>query len=487
MLSVPANRTLPRRVDSLVASKGPYFVEVEEELRDIKRVNSQGQEEDLKLALSRTICRVEELMALLKEAFKTQTEMQTELTLTKSNLQLALANNEMLEDALKRDASGSARDIGWRRWSAKEQKEREAEEERRRSVDSAGSVDVAHSQKSPIPPHAHSPAIKSPLPRSASVFSPITSDSRFFKFRFGSGSATSATFPASPHINGASTSVSVSATGSPSPNVAAQTHTSHLTSASLPSLVPSYERDKEFEDLTEQLKREREARKKAAAAKDTLEAEIESLSQALFEEANKMVATERRKLAETEDELREACAEREALRSALRLVERQCGSLSADPRMSSQSAPLPRTHSRARSSSSAIAIKSLPSSEPSSPDSELTPDSAQNATSAGTVVATSYPPRPPPLNLVEPDSPLFAPPTPEVMPLTASPDALGIHQPASSLNVPHSPSVGPTRTPSPAPSLPGRFILSPGVPVDYLVTEESPWADVESKSPQPAS
>ena len=44
---------------------------------------------------------------MLKEAYKAQTELQTELTLAKSNLQLALANNEMLEDALKRDGPGT--------------------------------------------------------------------------------------------------------------------------------------------------------------------------------------------------------------------------------------------------------------------------------------------------------------------------------------------------------------------------------------------
>lgn len=67
MLHMPAhlqsgNRNLPRRVDSLANSKGPFFTELEEELLDIKRVNTHGQEEDLKMALSRMICRVEELV-----------------------------------------------------------------------------------------------------------------------------------------------------------------------------------------------------------------------------------------------------------------------------------------------------------------------------------------------------------------------------------------------------------------------------------------
>ena len=79
-----------------------------------------------------------------------------------------------------------------------------------------------------------------------------------------------------------------------------------------------------------------------------------------------MVAAERMKLAETEEELKEANAEKEALRSALRLVERQ--RKEAESRSAS---PLPghefqASHSHKRSSSSAIAIKSLPPSQPSS-------------------------------------------------------------------------------------------------------------------------
>ena len=56
-------RNLPRRSDSLhKVNKTPYFSEVEDELRDIRRVHSQGQEEDLRYALSRTINRIEELV-----------------------------------------------------------------------------------------------------------------------------------------------------------------------------------------------------------------------------------------------------------------------------------------------------------------------------------------------------------------------------------------------------------------------------------------
>jgi hypothetical protein len=51
----------------------------------------------------------------------------------------------------------------------------------------------------------------------------------------------------------------------------------------MPSLVPSTY-TKEIEDLRAQLERERKAKKSVSAEKDALEAELESLSQALFEE-----------------------------------------------------------------------------------------------------------------------------------------------------------------------------------------------------------
>lgn len=188
---------------------------------------------------------------MLKEAYKVQADLQTELTLAKSNLSLALANNEMLEDALKRDG-GNSKDVGWRRMSAKEQRERElAADSRRQSTDSIGSAEV-------VP----SPILNSPNP-------PPTAEPRFFKFRFGSSTPGTQ----SPRMS-----------GSMSPIPSASTHASHLTSASLPSLVPVKDRDKEVEDLTLQLELEKEKHKAAQAAKEALEAELESLSQALFEE-----------------------------------------------------------------------------------------------------------------------------------------------------------------------------------------------------------
>ncbi len=185
----------------------------------------------------------------MKDAYKVQTDLQTELTLAKSNLQLALANNEMLEDALRRDVPGSSKDVGWRRWSAKEQRERELEDMKRRSVDSV------HSIESP----GHSPQPPSVTP----------AEGRFFKFRFG-GSSVPSPFPSSPR--------------NPSSPAINGIQPSHLASASLPSLVPARDMDKELEDLAAELERERKARKASDSAKDALESELESLSQALFEE-----------------------------------------------------------------------------------------------------------------------------------------------------------------------------------------------------------
>ncbi|KZT10581.1 uncharacterized protein LAESUDRAFT_711102 [Laetiporus sulphureus 93-53] len=454
---------LPRRVDSFIASKMPFFTQLDDELRDVKRVHSQGQEEDLRMALGRMISRVEELTSMLKEAFKAQTDLQTELTLAKSNLQLALANNEMLEDALKREGGGHLKDIGWRRWSAKEQKERLAEEERRRSVESSGSCDTA--QNSPVLQPPSRPA--SPLPSAARAISPApSSEGRFFRFRFGSGgSATSSQFPSSPRVPIAS------GNQSPLVNGHAQSASSHLTSASLPSLVPARDWEKEVEQLNADLKHERESRKAVVAQKEALEAELESLSQALFEEANNMVSVERRKLAETEDELKELHAEREALRNALRLLERQ----TRVPETVHSMDEAVLGHAHAGSISSSRAVKSLPSSRAATPDSARRVD--EDPTSAGTVV----PHRPPPLPILDPDSPLVSPsPSPvDTIQHTDEPDEHKEAQPAEESSAS---SVEPSPSPSPSVESPevGDYVYPLMRTADYLPGEPSPWADAKS-------
>ncbi|KAG1715626.1 hypothetical protein ID866_1550 [Astraeus odoratus] len=277
------------------------FSSVEDELRDARRVYSQGQEEDLRYALERVIKRVAELSSLLKMAYKAQSELENQLGVEKSNLQLLMYNNEMLEEALRRDTPCSAREVGWRRWSAREEQNmQKATEDRPRSLD-YGSLNEPGRPSVPSGGSTLSVNGSPQMPASPAVQpeTPMTSqESRFFKFRLGSGLK--------------------------SPPIAS--HASHLTSPSLPSLI-SDTREKELQDLREKYDSELQAHKTVAAEKAALEAELESLSQALFEEANKMVATERIKRAETEEELRELRKEKDALREALRLVEGENGRL----------------------------------------------------------------------------------------------------------------------------------------------------------------
>lgn len=260
----------------------------------------------------------------------------------------------MLEEALKRETPCSARDVGWRRWSAREvqnysTEKKSEEQERPRSLDygplnESGTPTVPSS--APVVLVHGPPARTSPTPQSTT---PTTSqESRFFKFRFSSGGSDTDTFVlaiAHPWI------------GTRSPAISP--HPSHLTSPSLSSLVPNA-REKEIEELQEQLERERQAHKAADAAKTALEAELESLSQALFEEvdasslidsvhlnipqANKMVATERMSRAETEEELNQTRLEKDALHQALKLIEGENGRLrsaNASPRIN-QSDPPPQ-------------------------------------------------------------------------------------------------------------------------------------------------
>jgi septal ring factor EnvC (AmiA/AmiB activator) len=198
---------------------------------------------------------------MLKEAYKNQAELETSLNLAKSNLQLVQSNNEMLEEALKRDVR-SAKDVGWRRTSR-----REPEHKDRSSEDAARHSDYAYIRAETSPSTAISPPMSGfgamSLFSGSPTIPPTPSsghDSGFFKFRFTNGSITRPVTPLSPVVNGHG----------------------HLTSPSLPSL-PS-QLNKELEELTAELERERAAHKAVIKEKADLEAEIESLSQALFEE-----------------------------------------------------------------------------------------------------------------------------------------------------------------------------------------------------------
>jgi len=169
----------------------------------------------------------------------------------------------MLEEALKRDTSGS-KDVGWRRASAREAEHRFADDMPRNS-------DHNHDYRRAD----HSPAFFTPpvSSRSAtSLFSPASGqDSRFFnKFRFANGLSPRPTTP-----------------NTMSPTVNGYAQLSHLTSPSLPSL-PSH-LNREVEELNAELQRERASRKAVLKEKADLEAEIESLSQALFEEVRPLL------------------------------------------------------------------------------------------------------------------------------------------------------------------------------------------------------
>jgi len=56
------SRPPPQRTDSINTVHASYFSSVDEEMRDCKRVQRQGQEEDLREALSRMMTRVEEMV-----------------------------------------------------------------------------------------------------------------------------------------------------------------------------------------------------------------------------------------------------------------------------------------------------------------------------------------------------------------------------------------------------------------------------------------
>ncbi|KZW01758.1 hypothetical protein EXIGLDRAFT_26501 [Exidia glandulosa HHB12029] len=266
---------------------------------------------------------------MLATAYREQAELETTLTLTKSNLQLAIANNEMLEDALRN--RGTSKDVGWRRSRP------------------PGDPILEQAAGSGSP----SLAAATPPSQPVSPNPPQQKDSRFLsRFRFGSGSGNGTaspkqTSPVSPRPPAHSQSVDDSYVQQPQPYVNGINAPSanHLTSASLPSLpldptspnppssaispnpnapptanANARARLESAPSLRAELARER-------AARSALEAEIEALSAALFEEANKMVASERRARAEMQEELHTVKTQRDALKQALRVVESENGVL----------------------------------------------------------------------------------------------------------------------------------------------------------------
>ena len=201
---------------------------------------------------------------MLNEAYKAQAELEVQLNVAKSNLQLVIANNEMLEEALRREADGRTRDVGWRRTSGRTMPPPGSDSNPGSSVGSlvvpATSAPVPAPVPVPVPAPTSAPtSAPAPLPPAP----PSSQDSRFFRFRF-TGSISSRTAVTRPTT----------------PSAVMGAH--HLASSSMPVLPTIATR--EIEELTSQLEKERAARKTIAEEKAAIEAELESLSQALFEE-----------------------------------------------------------------------------------------------------------------------------------------------------------------------------------------------------------
>ncbi|KIJ39739.1 hypothetical protein M422DRAFT_780955 [Sphaerobolus stellatus SS14] len=291
------------------------------EERERRREEREGELVDM---LAKMTGRVEELGGLLTQAYKNQTDLETALTLTRSNLQLALANNEMLEDALKRTGE-NGKDVGWRRWSEREDLRR------------SNSLKDHHPTRS--------------LDTTPPSSTPPSTSSRFFNFTssFRSSSASpSNTSPTTSTIPNAASSADSPAAFNPTPALLppftagpSTASGSGSTSPPPPPPPPSGPTQKEKE-LTAEVEKLRTKADELTAAKEQLEDELESLSQALFEEANKMVADANRKAAETEEELRIVADQRDALKGAMRIVETENNALRSKQQASSSS-PSPTT------------------------------------------------------------------------------------------------------------------------------------------------
>jgi hypothetical protein len=305
----------------------PILLEIEEELHDARRVQSDGQEDDLRCALGMVIKRVTQMVcfetplyetpideidqsSILSEAYKTQADLEVQLNVAKSNLKLVIANNEMLEDALRQNFSSQSKEVGWNRTSTRNQLDSPKPISER-----CESLDISVTEPQTTPPADTTSS-------STANFSNPFQENGFFGFRF------SASYPIK----------SSTRPGTPSGQNSNSPQLPHLTSPSLPSLTSV--KLKEIESLTAELEKEKADRKKILEEKAAIEGDLESLSQALFEEvcrifccflekcteinlikANKMVSDERKMRAEIEEELKELRKEKEALQSAMRVIE----------------------------------------------------------------------------------------------------------------------------------------------------------------------
>ncbi len=210
----------------------------------------------------------------IKSSYQTTMDLETQLMVTESNLKLALANNKMLEDALK--SSLLSKDVSW--------------------CHSSCNTNSMQAMTSPVPVMLATPATSQSQTMSidkseaqdtldllcsnhdhSSTPSPTATlqpDSHFFHFCFtGSGQSTLAQPSNSPPLWPALRAQRIS-----HPSVG------HLTSTLLLlPVVPRPVNDK-LKELHGQLLDEKCKLEKAMHEKSELESELKNLSQALFEE-----------------------------------------------------------------------------------------------------------------------------------------------------------------------------------------------------------
>jgi hypothetical protein len=195
---------------------------------------------------------------MLHTALREKGEIETTLRVTQSNLALALSNTEMLEAALKRDASGRRADVGWTR---------------------------SASASSPV---------TAPLPASPSVTGKTETGffNKFLRNNTGvnSPSAMGSVYSHHAHHTSSGSSILHTPQSSVDGPIMNKGQLQGLTSPSMPSLhsniggVAGMTTSRREEELAQALQKERASTTKVLKEKQMLEEELESLSQALFEE-----------------------------------------------------------------------------------------------------------------------------------------------------------------------------------------------------------
>ncbi|KAH7093973.1 hypothetical protein BKA62DRAFT_53243 [Auriculariales sp. MPI-PUGE-AT-0066] len=362
------------------------------------------EEHDL---LGKMILLVQSLGSTLHHTLRDKSDLETQLQLAKSNLQLAQANTEMLEDAL-RDRGANSRDVGWRRSkppgevegqpaigprtpSTPQQQQQQQQPlkdtrflARFRFGATSGSTPVPQQQEpspdspQPTDPRSHLTSASLPsLPLSNANGEPYTQQQQQQQTQSpdSAGSGSRPTLPqlnvgpasgTAPHYPGAppntaypgytgpqapppplsaASPIPRPATAHPSMPVHPHPHARTTSMASAPystqthmtfpgpggtfyvTPLPAPTREQHAQVIA-RVQRLEEACKSERAARLQLEQELESLTQSLFEEANKMVATERKARAAADDELNSIRDQRDALHAALKVVERCVGCFS---------------------------------------------------------------------------------------------------------------------------------------------------------------